>query len=769
MSSYLDALLSGASAATKLATSTSGVVVDVGNAPPPLANQVLTATSSTTATWQNAPATGDLETNVPGAPVDIGGAAPPVPGQVLTAVDAEHAIWRVPGLHYDPSIKFWTSSVGSATITSGTWGFVLQPPAATDPVVVYIVSSLEAPPVDARFALYVGRDVTVPVTINVLGASQIQGLDGVLGTSAALLPGADYEWVFYHEDGAALWGLVSDTAGVGKRLITNAGLVELGGSAPPSPGDVLTAIDAGNAEWLPPGGGGGGLVLGSGSSPDFGEWVNASTGVESMLPDPDEADRRVAIYVSRGTTGASVTCAGASLMIDRNTVNDAPLRPGAWYEWVSRDFGEDIRWVPVGGSGTSARPPLEYPIQPYGALEPNQWVLSSDVGGAVNMPQSPKHGDSFAVYVDGEGCGMIPATGHSVESPDGTETVLSPDNLSVPGASYYEWIWIAGDLTWRTRQNVLVLRPDAVASAIRDDDSTSVFDVGDKKIASVLEPIDPNDAATKAYVDAKAGVLPTVPASDISTSIAPLHWWRADNTVQTGGLVDTIVDNGTSPINFTQTGAARCPVATDGLSHDYLAFDGAADYYLAGVASNWAFMSDGTTNTLALIFAQPTIAGADQTLIATAGFDPSKIGFELIWSVVSSTQQGPSYAVSRASSPNYVLFVEDRSLYQPIQVFILRNVGAGLELRNLGGCTSGANTVQVRRNGVMRTTSYRNASFGFNSAAPSHTLSLGARNTGAQTQFSSARIYDVVLDNKVWSDDQCLVFERYARGKGVVL
>jgi hypothetical protein len=180
-------------------------------------------------------------------------------------------------------------------------------------------------------------------------------------------------------------------------------------------------------------------------------------------------------------------------------------------------------------------------------------------------------------------------------------------------------------------------------------------------------------------------------------------------------------------------------------------------------------MSNGNANTIALIIAQPTLAVADQTLIATAGFDSSKIGFEIIWSVVSATQQGPSYAVSRATVPNYVLFVEDRSLYQPIQVFILRNVGSGLEYRSLGGCGSGANTVQIRRNGVMRTTSYRNAGADFNPAAPTHTLSLGARNTGAQTQFSSARVYDAVLDNKVWSDDQCLLFERYARGKGVAL
>ena len=254
MSSYLDALLSGAAAATKLATATSGVFVDVGNAPPPVAKQVLTATSPTTATWQVPQASGDLETNVPGAPVDISGAAPPVEGQVLTATSPTTAIWRVPGLHYDPGIKFWTSSIGSATITPGTWGFIQQAPGATDPIVVYIVSSLAAPPIDSRFALYVGRDVTVPVTVSVLGASQIQGLDGVLGTSTTLLPGSDYEWVFYHEDSSALWGLVSDTAAVAKRIAVAGGVVEVASSPAPIAGYTLVATGAAHAVWSSIGG-----------------------------------------------------------------------------------------------------------------------------------------------------------------------------------------------------------------------------------------------------------------------------------------------------------------------------------------------------------------------------------------------------------------------------------------------------------------------------------------------------------------------------------
>ena len=192
-------------------------------------------------------AAGALKTT--GGDVDVAASTPPVEGQVLTAADATHSIWRVPGLHYDPSIKFWTSGTGAATILPGTWGFIWQPPLGTTSVAVYIVSSLDAPPVDARFGLYVHRDVTVPVQVNVLGTSEIQGLDGLRGPSAVLLPGANYEWIFYHEDGSSIWGLVSDTAGSAKRFQVGGGLVDITGSPTPTAGQALIAIDATHAAF----------------------------------------------------------------------------------------------------------------------------------------------------------------------------------------------------------------------------------------------------------------------------------------------------------------------------------------------------------------------------------------------------------------------------------------------------------------------------------------------------------------------------------------
>lgn len=154
-----------------------------------------------------------------GAPVDVSGGAPPELGQVLMAIDDTHAEWKVPGLHYDPAIRFNMDLSGQATIEPGTWGFVQTLPVGFegDPQ-IFVVSSLSAPPVDSRFGLYLAVALDRPVEVQLLGASLIFGLDGVLAPTCVLFPGAFYEWVFYHEAGSAIWGLVSDTARMAQRF-----------------------------------------------------------------------------------------------------------------------------------------------------------------------------------------------------------------------------------------------------------------------------------------------------------------------------------------------------------------------------------------------------------------------------------------------------------------------------------------------------------------------------------------------------------------------
>lgn len=505
--SFLDNIVQSGAASDLATTNTP---VNVSSSTPPHAGDVLTAVDSTHATWQppsggggggDGGNAGGLETT--GAPVDVSGSAPPVAGQVLMATDAEHATWRVPGLHYDPSIKFWTASVGSATIEPGTWGFIEQAAGSTTPIVVSIVSSLDAPPVDSRFGLYVGRDVTVPVSVNVIGASQIQGLDGLLGPSTALLPGSDYEWVFYHEDESALWGLVSDTAGVAKRLRYSGGTIEIASADPPISGSVLTAIDAEHAQWLPPvSPAGSGLVYVSGTSPDFGQWVIAASGVDPALPTPTAIGQRVGVYVPLNVDGVSATNADAPIYLNRNAFTpSANLLPGGWYEWASISTGEGFAWVPHGGSGHESTPPLEESLIPGLGIWPNQWVMSSTAGGVVNMPANPINGDSFGVFVTTPTAGLVPATGQAVISPDGTTTVSAPSSLTLAGPSYYEWIWIDSTAQWNPKS----VRSNAGAGLVRTGTTLAVGANADGSIVVNADDIRVGVLATDAQHGDRGG------------------------------------------------------------------------------------------------------------------------------------------------------------------------------------------------------------------------------------------------------------------------
>lgn len=118
---------------------------------------------------------------------------------------------------------------------------------------------------------------------------------------------------------------------------------------------------------------------------------------------------------------------------------------------------------------------------------------------------------------------------------------------------------------------------------------------------------------------------------DPTVDINPRHYWRASNTVQSGGLVDTITDFGrVGGKNFTQTGAARCPTGTDGNGKTYLAPDGAADTYKAGTAgSDWTWLNNGTPWTIAFVADQTTAMAFTGYLLGTYDGSGANAGFLL--------------------------------------------------------------------------------------------------------------------------------------------
>jgi hypothetical protein len=510
-----------------------------------------------------------LLTNVPAAPVNVSQSDPPNPGDVLKAVDGTHATWQpdtgggggggesfplIDGAFGPPEVNKWcllesgpaalpggvpvetrigifaldnielTCAPGDTMNFHGAFTSTFTIPLNTyvefsavkfdpaEPNLTWIPRGmsneapggggggggnglqplLEGPLTPGHWLLAPGGEVTLP--------------PGELGARVGVFAGAPTDVIA--SDGEILvFG--TDTYSAPQPFTLAAGTyvewscVVLDGTAGWFAGGASNESTGG-------GGGGGDLVYVSGSQPGIGQWSDASNSTETVLPAPDASGQRVAIYCRRSTSGATVST-GISLQIDRSVfgaAETADLRPGGWYEWRSLDFGEgDIRWIPVGGSGTSARPPLEYPNQPASGLAGNQWVLSSDVSHFVNMPPLPQHGDVFGIYVDNGGGGAFatPATGQSIEAPDISEVVAAPDSLTIIGQSFYEWFWNAPESTWRTRSNTKALSGDGVAHALAFTDTP--ISLGGKFVHDVADPVDPQDVATKAWVEALLAAL----------------------------------------------------------------------------------------------------------------------------------------------------------------------------------------------------------------------------------------------------------------------
>src|SRR4029077_13478345 len=130
-----------------------------------------------------------------------------------------------------------------------------------------------------------------------------------------------------------------------------------------------------------------------------------------------------------------------------------------------------------------------------------------------------------------------------------------------------------------------------------------------------------------------AAASPLIPHGSIVASIAPLHWWRADNVTLATGKVSAIVDNGSSPKNLTQaTAGNQATVSTNGNGNAYLNMSAAGTtFYQAGVASDWTFAHDNTGTTMAVLVERTALATANEDLFGTASGNFALKGFALQW------------------------------------------------------------------------------------------------------------------------------------------
>ena len=236
---------------------------------------------------------------------------------------------------------------------------------------------------------------------------------------------------------------------------------------------------------------------------------------------------------------------------------------------------------------------------------------------------------------------------------------------------------------------------------------------------------------------------------DVATDIDPLHWYLATQVTESGGLVDSLNDQGNAPVNFVQVGAARAPIAIDGDGDAYLAFDGAADYYTAGVAADWAFISNGGPFTIAFVVHRPTPpGGGGQTLLDSCGGASANVGMSLY----NFTAPSSYYYFVVANGSGFPLQMNSAPITTEKQVVVLRHTGTQAP------SPIGVDAV-FRRQGCQVGQCIRGPAFV--PSNPTYTLNLGR--SGAGGSFYPGRVYELSLDDKAWSDRQVMGYEDYAR------
>lgn len=248
----------------------------------------------------------------------------------------------------------------------------------------------------------------------------------------------------------------------------------------------------------------------------------------------------------------------------------------------------------------------------------------------------------------------------------------------------------------------------------------------------------------------------------VASDIAPLHWWQASQNTQTSGLVDSLNDQGSSPLNFTQTGTPRSPVGTDGNGKTYLALDGSADYYQAGAASDWKYLNDGSEWTIAIVYHRTALITGFEVLLDTTNETSASTGMALVMAYSSSTVQGPyCYVSTGGGSSTQAIYTGTTVADTSLAVLVVRNFGKKNNNFGTGGITPTAyQAMTMRKRG--RSVSENTTPGGYSNTNPSFTLTLGRR-ASTSGEFSGMRFYEAIVDNKCWSDRQTLGYEDYAR------
>lgn len=256
------------------------------------------------------------------------------------------------------------------------------------------------------------------------------------------------------------------------------------------------------------------------------------------------------------------------------------------------------------------------------------------------------------------------------------------------------------------------------------------------------------------------------PSSGFSVAgSAPANWYRAANVVSSGGQVDTITDAGSLAKNLTGIGADRCPTGVDTDGKVYL--DMAGDLYTAGVAADWKWLHDFTSDwTIAVVTAKPTWpapSGTPLCLLATmnwttaigislcAGVNNTPIGAVPVWGWESIVCNGAGYnmqvvTAKMTPAPTGKQVAVFRFLRQRIDVQY-SGIGAANAPTNEAG-----NIGDAYLNGALSSRQSAMPSSSVQTANPSGPLTLGAFANGAVRY--TGRVYEIVTWQRRLSDGE---------------
>jgi hypothetical protein len=230
--------------------------------------------------------------------------------------------------------------------------------------------------------------------------------------------------------------------------------------------------------------------------------------------------------------------------------------------------------------------------------------------------------------------------------------------------------------------------------------------------------------------------------------LSPEHWWRAGVTVQSGGFVDTITDQGSGGRNFTAAGGNRAAVGVDGNGKTFLIFNGSRIYVAGGTVADWKWLSDGLTPyTIMLVMSKATPSTpVTEGILCTMNWASSGVG--MLLSRGYNAVPGYDFAVYNGTTSKFYLGEKRTVNYAGIEVRGWTYAGENFigHTSQLNGGPTARNIIhQVEgwRQGVCSIVEKVDSATSFPSINPQTVLTLGAFGDG--NVKLTASVYDILI------------------------